>query len=711
MTRGLRTKLGALLDQADETHTKLAKVRDRKDALAAYIENAKLLDKAKEAAGQRWGNPQESDDFLREHVVQENIARDLRCIRLSLGGKPRGGGHAPVEEKDDAPPSEECAALLKEAAEFEDIFARRLHERLSGLVASAKRASEPAATTNEETGVTSAGPQRMELLALAHVSRALVTLGRTDAVEAVFAQVFVEATLQSATAACTSTVEESQRRGPAETGATNLGPFFDHARTALLSENSTLLSLAQRLRGSRDEFADGISMEMSTDDDADGSLDGSLLEVPGLCLVANSVVGPVLRHVQQTWPNIFMPAFPNSFAANYAHAASFTRAAEALMTPSERRNFATSNLLVDFQRRWKTQVYVSLRTKEAMQLLDTATNKSRASLAAVGTVVEQPPHVVNGRGFWLDTSAEAIRVLGLVWSDGWYMDAIYPKALQLSLDVIARYGQAIQSMFVVENNADPPHAGGWDAKSVPSTWAPSSWPVQISRACADVLAVQSSIRGEVDATGSATDTVSNLVLRRLPSQSGKACANCRAGEIVGTLLGEACDGLEPALRALEAGMLRQVVAAACKEFGAIRGIPAFYRMLNKPVPTKATAYVDSALRPIQALREVSAKVAPDVAVKGWLQHAVDRAAVEFSVQAAQLLESEASLKKRLGARGGGESQVSDLEKIHIQLCLDVEAFTAGAAALGTTASQAPGLTKLAEAVEPIRPTFEAHRTT
>merc|ERR1719410_260619 len=212
MTRGLRTKLGALLAQADEAHENLAKVRDRKDALAAYIENAKLLDKAKESASERWGNPQESDDFLREHVAQENIARDLRRIRLSLGGKPRRGGHAPTTEatqeqvKNDAPPPEECAGLLKEAAEFEDIFAGRLHERLSGLVASAKRSSESVAD-REKTGVTSTGPPRMELLALAHVSRALVTLGRTDAVEAVFAQVFVQPALQNATAACTSAAQ------------------------------------------------------------------------------------------------------------------------------------------------------------------------------------------------------------------------------------------------------------------------------------------------------------------------------------------------------------------------------------------------------------------------------------------------------------------------------------------------------------------------
>ena len=90
LTRSLHTKLGAHLAHAEDAHKALSDIRGRKESLTLYIQNAKLLDKAKVAAGQRWGNPQESDDFLREHVVHECVARDLRLIRLSLGGTASG---------------------------------------------------------------------------------------------------------------------------------------------------------------------------------------------------------------------------------------------------------------------------------------------------------------------------------------------------------------------------------------------------------------------------------------------------------------------------------------------------------------------------------------------------------------------------------------------------------------------------------------------
>ena len=117
--------------------------------------------------------------------------------------------------------------------------------------------------------------------------------------------------------------------------------------------------------------------------------------------------------------------------------------------------------------------------------------------------------------------------------------------------------------------------------------------------------------------------------------------------------------------------------------------------------------------PIQALQELAGKVAPAEAVTEWTREAVDGAAAEFATQAAQLLEStqqqEASLR-RLGNRGtGGESQVSDLDKIHIQLALDASAFAASAAGLGASPEGCHGLRKLQEVIEPLKALFEAHR--
>jgi len=750
LTRGLHSKLGALLEQAEHTHKGLAQVRARRDSLAAYIENARLLANAKAAAGQRWGNPQESDDFLREHVAQENVARDLRRVRLNLGGPCRRASPAALqasrqegveqtEEDGDEEASPECQALLAEAAEFEEAFGGQLRERLRGLIVAVGRSwgapvqQAAAAPDAPRAGLAGAAgpvagdpapPSRAELLAIAHLARALVTIGRAAAVEDAFAEVFAKGALDAAAAACAGASEEAQRRatepggGSAAVfgaGAMNLGPFFDSVRQSLLADDAPLVWFARCFQGSGSSCS---AQDVVVEDDVDGALDTALLLVPSLRLISNAAVAPVLRYVQQVWPNVFMPAFPDVFAANYVHSAGFVRAAEATMAPSEAQALASSPVLTDFQRKWKTQVYASLRSKEAVQRLEVAAARSRTAAADVASAPAAPPHEVSGRGLWLEVSAELVRVLETVWSDRWCLDALYPKSLQLSLELVSRFGRTARAL-AAEAGADSAGSGGWDVAASPPGWAASSRPARLARASADVLAVLEELAADVvgGSAGGGREAAGRLLrsaLARLPAGPRRSGAmDGRAGELVRALLREACDGLRPALEELETAMLQPVTAQTTAQFAAIRSIPSFYRMLNKPVPTKASPYVDPAIRPVQALSEMALRVAPAPAVAGWVQRAVDGAAAEFSSQAAQLLESthqqEASLRRLAGRGSGSDSKVSDLEKIHIQLCLDVETFTAAAAELGVATGEGSGLAKLAEVISPVRHSFEAHR--
>mmetsp|Transcript_43172 Transcript_43172/g.94124 ORF Transcript_43172/g.94124 Transcript_43172/m.94124 type:complete len:810 (-) Transcript_43172:148-2577(-) len=721
VTKGVHSRLGALLSQAEEAHKSLADLGTRKEALKAYIENAQLLDKAKATAANRWANPQESEDFLREHIAQENVARDLRRLRLNLGGalrsrvsqpasvaapapsaveaseasaSPGAPEVAPTDERPDpVATSPECKALLEEAVEFEEALACQVSARLRGLLAASKLCLEGGAEGSAEGNAQSTEartPPRSELLAIAHLCRALVTLGRSEALEEIFTEVFVQGALEGAATACAAAAEGQRRGTGAEAGgagglticvsagAVDLKPFFDAVLASLLTEGAPLLWFARCLSWKSDSSAD-----------VEDHPEGSLLMVPSLHIISNAAAGPVLVYLQKTWPNVFMPAFPDVFASNYAHTAAFIRNIEALMSPVEQRVFARSAAYVDIKRRWKTQVYASLRAKEANQRLE----------ATAGVAAEQTEgkRLALGHQFFLGASAEVIQTLELVWSDRWYLDVLYQKTVQLSLELLAKYGRILTGLA---QGADAP-GSGWNTTSVPPTWSASSLPARLSRAAADALQVLA----ELEVEGG----IARLALKRAPGGPGG-----RPAELARLLFGEAAAALRPGLEVLEAAMIRHVTAAAAPQFTAIRGIPAVYRMLNKPVPTKASPYVDSALRPVQALHEVAAAVATSVAATRWARQAVDAAAKDFAGHAAQLLESthqqEASLRRLAGRGAGGESQVSDLDKIHIQLCLDVEAFTAAAASLGTTpVEDCPGLSKLAQTVTPVRHTYEAHR--
>eukprot|EP00929_Paragymnodinium_shiwhaense_P064861 TRINITY_DN32567_c0_g1_i1.p1 TRINITY_DN32567_c0_g1~~TRINITY_DN32567_c0_g1_i1.p1 ORF type:complete len:847 (+),score=217.47 TRINITY_DN32567_c0_g1_i1:168-2543(+) len=702
LTKSLQSRLGGILDQAEDAHKELGRIQARKEALAEYIKNAKLLDKAKAAAEQRWANPQESDDMMREHTAQENIARDLRRIRLNLGTG--GRKEATDGEKAEEDPMPERVTLLAEAAAFEEVFAKGLQDRLRVLVGVYKRAREAVNASSDPSASTNFMP-RTELLAISHLCRALVTLGRPQAVEAVFTEVFVAAALEAASARCAAAAEEAHRSGAEGgnaggvlIGAVDLGAYFDAIRASLLAESSgvpgqavtaPLLWLARRLRGGA-ASADGAAVDV----------DDTLMAVPSLHLVANAAAIPVLKHVQTVWPNVFMPAFPDVFATNHAHAMKFLHDAQALMAPAELKAFAQSTALADFRKRWKTQVYASLRSKEGSQRLDAASSSSQA---AVKSDAASARHHGGGK-FWLEVSAELVQLLHLVWGDRWYLETLYPKMAQLSVELLARYGKTVRIIGESTSSDALQLTGAWDATG--GNWLPASLPAKLSRAAADVSLVLEAI---ACTRSTAEGEAARIVVARAPGGP-----HSKPAELILALFLEAAKELRPVLERLGDAVLKQVSAVVVPQFAAIRGIPAFYRMLNKPLPSKASPYVESALRPIQALKEEATKAAPEAATAGWVQKAIEAAAVEFASQAAQLLDStrqqEASLRRLVAARSGagGDAQISDLDKIHVQLCLDVETFTKAAEALGCTAGNTEGLSKLTASVETVWPTYRQH---
>jgi len=660
LTKGLQTKLGGLLQKAEETHERLGRIQARKEALHSYVENARLLGKVKASSDTKWGD---SEAFFREHMAQEGVARELRRIRINLQGT------IAAEGSDGSP---ECSALLEEAMTFQEAFSRRLQDKLRRL---GTTASESWEAGRGETDGTAFSVSRAELGAIAQTSRALCTIGHGQRVEQIFAEAFAKVVLDEAVVACNTAAEEAKRKALAETsgggsgrilgaGAVDLGAFVAVATRGLLKEGAPLQWFARRLRGGAP--------------DADESL-----AVPSLRLVAFAAVLPALQKIQEAWPNVFMPAFPDLFAANYSHFSKFLQSAEEAMHPEEMEALRRDPALGEFQRKWKTQVYCSLRAKEANQRLDAAAK--RLSADELGRLRE-----AHGRQYWLETSSELLQTIHLVWGD-WYLRCLYPKMARLALELVARYGKAMASLADGSGGSE---GAGWDAGASPPAWSPTSQPAQLTRAAADILKVIEDL-----SASPSPGLIARLFLERLPA----ATDGQKPTELACALLADASEGLGPALAALKEVVLKQVIAAILPQFAAIRGIPAFYRMLNKPVPTKASPYVESAIRPLTAFQDVlvSAAMGGTAAASEWLSEIVDGASQEFTSQATQLIEltrqQEASLRRLGGRASGGE--VSDLEKIHLQLCLDVDTFVGLAS---KPAANAPGLTKLTEAVAGIR---------
>ncbi|RMC12713.1 hypothetical protein DUI87_10238 [Hirundo rustica rustica] len=114
-------------------------------------------------------------------------------------------------------------------------------------------------------------------------------------------------------------------------------------------------------------------------------------------------------------------------------------------------------------------------------------------------------------------------------------------------------------------------------------------------------------------------------------------------------------------------------------------VPRLYRRTNKEVPTKASPYVDSALKPFFRLQNDYRDILKQPMIHQWLEGALSESTQKYYETVSDVLSSvkkmEESLKRLKQARRtatsnpvGTNGGMSDDNKIRLQLALDVEYF-------------------------------------
>lgn len=112
-------------------------------------------------------------------------------------------------------------------------------------------------------------------------------------------------------------------------------------------------------------------------------------------------------------------------------------------------------------------------------------------------------------------------------------------------------------------------------------------------------------------------------------------------------------------------------------------VPRLYRRTNKEVPTTASSYVDSALKPFYQLQSGHKDKLKQALIQQWLEDALSDSTHKYCETVSDVLHSvrkmEESLKRLKQARkttstnpGGSSGGMSDDDKIRLQLALDVE---------------------------------------
>ncbi|XP_064365337.1 conserved oligomeric Golgi complex subunit 2 isoform X3 [Dromaius novaehollandiae] len=138
-------------------------------------------------------------------------------------------------------------------------------------------------------------------------------------------------------------------------------------------------------------------------------------------------------------------------------------------------------------------------------------------------------------------------------------------------------------------------------------------------------------------------------------------------------------------------------------------VPRLYRRTNKDMPTKASPYVDSALKPFYRLQNEYKDILKQRMIHHWLEGALSESTQKYCETISDVLSSvkkmEESLKRLKQARKtatpspvGTNGGMSDDDKIRLQLALDVEYFGDQIQMMGLQTSNIKSFSALSELV-------------
>lgn len=167
------------------------------------------------------------------------------------------------------------------------------------------------------------------------------------------------------------------------------------------------------------------------------------------------------------------------------------------------------------------------------------------------------------------------------------------------------------------------------------------------------------------------------------------------------------------LPVIKTSIIDALVQKSVEDLKQLKGISATYRMTNKPLPVRHCPYVSAILHPLKAFLEGETAIYLDDATKKELLRGTALEITKsYNAMASELVnvarKTESSLQRiRQGAqrRAGASSDVSDhnvsnTDKICMQLFLDIQEYGRNLAALGVDAAEFEDYRSLWQCVAP-----------
>ncbi|VFV17881.1 conserved oligomeric golgi complex [Lynx pardinus] len=394
--------------------------------------------------------------------------------------------------------------------------------------------------------------------------------------------------------------------------------------------------------------------------------------VPGYDFLVNSVWPEIVRGLEEKLPSLFNPGNPDAFHEKYTVSMDFVRAFEQQCgTQASVRRLRAHPAYHSFSNKWNLPVYFQIRFREIAGSLE----------AALTAGLEDAPA---GSSFCLLASHRTWSSLQRCWSDEMFLPVLAHRLWRLTLQILARHSVFVSELLLrpISNESakdikKPLVTGGKDTSVTQGNSEDQASGPAETRPVASISSTQLIyVVADLDKLQEQLPELLETIKPKLEMIGFKNFSSISALEDSQTSL-SAC---APAL----SDRIIQDLSESC--FGYLKSaleVPRLYRRTNKEVPTTASSYVDSALKPFRQLQSGHKDKLRQAVIRQWLEGALSESTHKYYETVSDVLNSvkkmEESLKRLKQARkttpanpigpGGG---MSDDDKIRLQLALDVE---------------------------------------
>lgn len=387
--------------------------------------------------------------------------------------------------------------------------------------------------------------------------------------------------------------------------------------------------------------------------------------VPGYDFLVNSVWPEIVGGLEEKLPSLFNPGDPDAFHQKYTVSMDFVRRFERQCgSQASVKRLRAHPAYHSFSNKWNLPVYFQIRFREVAGSLE----------ASLTDGLEDAPA---GSPYCLLASHRTWISLSKCWSDEMFLPLLAHRLWRLTLQILARF-----SVFVSELSVRPisnesaketkkPLAGSKDPSDDHGSRPSEAGAVSISST--QLVYVVSDLGRLQEWLPDLLETV-RLKLEMVGFKNFSS---------ISAALEDSQNALSAHVPALSSRIV-QDLSESC--FGYLKSaleVPRLYRRTNKEVPSTASSYVDSALKPLYQLQSGHGDKVQPAVMQRWLQEALSDSAHKYFETVSDVLSSvrkmEESLKRLKQARRSPATNpvsssggMSDDDKIRLQLALDVE---------------------------------------